>query len=420
MALISVGIDHEHADLDFLERATILEHEWSKVLRTLVAQRNIHEAVFISTCLRTEVVAVIDLFHGAIEDVVTTLAHFTGIEASEFEHRLSVHFDRGVATHLFAVAAGLKSVVPGEFEVLGQLRRALELAREEQTAGDELDDLFHRALAAGRRVRAETTIARGTTSFAQAAATLALEEFAASFAGTTVVVVGAGQLASGVVRSLLDASPALGSLTILNRTLATAQALSHELGDPRVGVAALEDLPGRLAGADLVVVAAEVPSPLVTREHLAGRSRPVLLLDLGIPRAVAVDVSDVDGVRRVDVGDLRERIDQALDGRREAVAHAEALITDDVERYVADQRARGAARIVSELREHFDEIVNAELARREHDLLALEDSQRDVVRSLVRSVVAKLAHRPTVALKESAGTDQGVRLSEATRQLFDL
>ena len=420
MALISVGIDHEHADLDFLERATILEHEWSKVLRTLVAQRNIHEAVFISTCLRTEVVAVIDLFHGAIEDVVTTLAHFTGIEASEFEHRLSVHFDRGVATHLFAVAAGLKSVVPGEFEVLGQLRRALELAREEQTAGAELDDLFHRALAAGRRVRAETTIARGTTSFAQAAATLALEEFAASFAGTTVVVVGAGQLASGVVRSLLDASPALGSLTILNRTLATAQALSHELGDPRVGVAALEDLPGRLAGADLVVVAAEVPSPLVTREHLAGRSRPVLLLDLGIPRAVAVDVSDVDGVRRVDVGDLRERIDQALDGRREAVAHAEALITDDVERYVADQRARGAARIVSELREHFDEIVNAELARREHDLLALEDSQREVVRSLVRSVVAKLAHRPTVALKESAGTDQGVRLSEATRQLFDL
>ncbi len=420
MALISVGIDHEHADLDFLERATILEHEWSKVLRTLVAQRNIHEAVFISTCLRTEVVAVIDLFHGAIEDVVTTLAHFTGIEASEFEHRLSVHFDRGVATHLFAVAAGLKSVVPGEFEVLGQLRRALELAREEQTAGAELDDLFHRALAAGRRVRAETTIARGTTSFAQAAATLALEEFAASFAGTTVVVVGAGQLASGVVRSLLDASPALGSLTILNRTLATAQALSHELGDPRVAVAALEDLPGRLAGADLVVVAAEVPSPLVTREHLAGRSRPLLLLDLGIPRAVAVDVSDVDGVRRVDVGDLRERIDQALDGRREAVAHAEALITDDVERYVADQRARGAARIVSELREHFDEIVNAELARREHDLLALEDSQRDVVRSLVRSVVAKLAHRPTVALKESAGTDQGVRLSEATRQLFDL
>lgn len=420
MALISVGIDHEHADLDFLERATILEHEWSKVLRTLVAQRNIHEAVFISTCLRTEVVAVIDLFHGAIEDVVTTLSHYTGIEASEFEHRLSVHFDRGVATHLFAVAAGLKSVVPGEFEVLGQLRRALELAREEQTAGAELDDLFHRALAAGRRVRAETSIARGTTSFAQAAATMALEEFGDSFAGAHVVVVGAGQLATGVVRSLLGAAPALGSLTILNRTLTRAEVLAREVGDERVTAAPLTALADHVERADLIVAAAEVPAPVLSRSDLSTRVRPLLVLDLGIPRAVAVDVVTIDGVRRVDVGDLRERIDRALDGRREAVAEAEALLAEDVERYVADQRARGASRIVSELRDHFDEVVNAEFARRDHELNVLDESQSELVRSLVRSVVAKLAHRPTVALKEAAGTDQGVRLTEATRQLFDL
>ena len=420
MALISVGIDHEHADLDFLERATILEHEWSKVLRTLVAQRNIHEAVFISTCLRTEVVAVIDLFHGAIEDVVTTLAHYTGIEASEFEHRLSVHFDRGVASHLFAVAAGLKSVVPGEFEVLGQLRRALELAREEQTAGAELDDLFHRALAAGRRVRAETSIARGTTSFAQAACAMALEEFGDSFEGSRVVVVGAGQLATGVVRSLLDAAPALGTLTIVNRTRARAEDLARDVEDGRVVVASLADLGTHLEDADLVVVAAEVPSPILSRGDLGGRQRPLLLLDLAIPRAVSADVGELDGVRRVDVGDLRERIDRALDGRREAVSHAEALLGEDVERYVADQRARGASRIVSELREHFDDVVNAEFAKRERDFASLDEDARELVRSLVRSVVAKLAHRPTVALKEAAGTDQGVRLTEATRQLFDL
>ena len=420
MALISVGIDHEHADLDFLERATILEHEWSKVLRTLVAQRNIHEAVFISTCLRTEVVAVIDLFHGAIEDVVTTLSLYTGIEASEFEHRLSVHFDRGVATHLFAVAAGLKSVVPGEFEVLGQLRRALELAKEEQTAGAELDELFHRALAAGRRVRAETTIARGTTSFAQAAATMALEEFAQSFAGARVVVVGAGQLASGVVKSLLDATPRLGELVIVNRGPERAEALAREVADERVRVAPLAALNELVARADLVVVAAEAPSPLLTRADVAGRDRPLLVLDLGIPRAVAVDVAEVEGVRRVDVGDLGERVERALDGRREAVAVAERLLADDVERYVSEQRARGASRIVSELRDHFDEVVAAEFARREHDLAHLDDAGRELVASLVRSVVAKLAHRPTIALKEAAGTDQGVRLTEATRQLFDL
>ena len=176
VALISLGIDHENASLDLLERVTVPEHEWSKVLRTLLSQRNIHEAVFVSTCLRTEVVAVIDRFHGAIDEITETLAQASKVDAAEFKEKLTVHFDRGVATHLFSVASGLKSVVPGEFEILGQLRRALELAQEEHTAGAELTELFQRALSSGRRVRAETSIARGTTSFAQASVSMALEE----------------------------------------------------------------------------------------------------------------------------------------------------------------------------------------------------------------------------------------------------
>ena len=135
MALISVGIDHEHASLDLLERATVPEHEWAKMLRTLVSHRNIHEAVFVSTCLRTEVVAVIDRFHGAIDEITETLAEATGLGVEEFDDRLTVNFEHDVATHLFQVAAGLKSVVPGEFEILGQLRRALDLAIEEQSRG---------------------------------------------------------------------------------------------------------------------------------------------------------------------------------------------------------------------------------------------------------------------------------------------
>ncbi len=420
MALISVGIDHEHAELDFLERATIPEHEWSKVLRTLVAQRNIHEAVFVSTCLRTEVVAVIDLFHGAIEDVVSTLSHFTGIEAGEFEHRLSVHFDRGVASHLFSVAAGLRSVVPGEFEVLGQLRRALELAQEEQTVGAVLDELFHRALAAGRRVRAETAIARGTTSFAQAAASLAVSELGEAFANADVVVVGAGQLATGAARSLLDATPRLGRLRILNRTLERAVALAASEDDERVSAGGLGELGRAVADADVLVLAVEVPQPLLTRADLEERDRGLFVLDLGIPRAVSPDVANVPGVRRVDLEGLAEQIEVALGERREAIAAAEEILAVDVERFMNEQRARGAARIVTELREHFDEVVAAELARHESHMRELDEKTQELVRSLVRSTVAKLAHRPTVSLKEAAGTDQGVRLTEATRQLFDL
>lgn len=420
MALISLGIDHQNASLDLLERVTVPEHEWSKILRTLMSQRNVHEAVFVSTCLRTEVVAVIDRFHGAIDEITETLADATNLGADEFKDKLTVHFDRGVATHLFSVASGLKSVVPGEFEILGQLRRALELAQEEHTAGPELTEIFHRALATGRRVRAETSIARGTTSFAQAAVAMALEELGDEAGDARVVVVGAGQLATGVVKSLLSTSAPIVNLTIVNRTHERAIALANDANDARVDVADFSTLHSQVRGARLAIVAVETPSPLLSLVDLDRSTAPLLIVDLGVPRAIASDVDALTGVRRVDISDLRERIERVLDERHEAADAAIEIVVADVEKYLDDQRARGAAAIVSELREYFDEIVATELARRENELGELSEEQRERIRSLVRSVVAKIAHRPTVALKEAAGTDQGIRLNEATRALFDL
>ena len=420
MALISVGIDHEHASLDLLERATVPEHEWAKMLRTLVSHRNIHEAVFVSTCLRTEVVAVIDRFHGAIDEITETLADVTGLAVSEFNDRLTVNFEHDVATHLFRVAAGLKSVVPGEFEILGQLRRALELAVEEQSAGSEVTEIFQRAIASGRRVRAETAISRGTTSFAQAAASAAMDELGDDLANAKVVVLGAGQMSSGVAKSLLAATPRIATLTILNRTIERADTLRAELNDERVTIDSLDSVASHLEGTRLVVSALEVSSPVLAREHFVGQGADVLIVDLGVPRAVASDVNDLAHVRRIDIGDLRERVERALGDRREAIDAADLIVISDVERFLSDQRARGAAVIVRDLRDHFDEVVTSELARRAHDLEDLTPEQRDTVASLVRSVVAKIAHRPTVALKEAAGTDQGTRLSESTRNLFDL
>ncbi|HTT58812.1 MAG TPA: glutamyl-tRNA reductase [Acidimicrobiales bacterium] len=420
MALISVGIDHEHASLDLLERATVPEHEWAKMLRTLVSHRNIHEAVFVSTCLRTEVVAVIDRFHGAIDEITETLAQATGLDAKEFEDRLTVNFEHDVATHLFGVAGGLKSVVPGEFEILGQLRRALDLAVEEQSAGSEVTELFQRAITCGRRVRAETSIARGTTSFAYATAAAAIDDLGDSLEGARVVVLGAGQMGAGVAKNLLSATPRLAALTIFNRTIERADTLRRELNDERVSVQGLDALARGLNGVRLVVSALDVSAPVVSRRTLEANGTDVLVIDLAVPRSVASDVSDLIHVRRIDIGDLRERVDRALGDRRDAIDDATRIVEGDVERFWNDQRARGAAAIVRDLREHFDDVVASELDRRSHDLDALSDEQRETVVSLIRSVVAKIAHRPTVALKEAAGTDQGTRLSEATRNLFDL
>jgi len=420
VALISVGVDHEHAPFDLLERAAVPEHEWAKVLRALVSHRNIHEAVFVSTCLRTEVVAVIDRFHDAVAEITATVASATGLPVAEFQDRLTVNFERDVATHLFSVAAGLKSVVPGEFEILGQLRRALELAVEEQSAGSEMTELFQRAIVAGRRARAETTIARGTTSFAQAAAAVAAEELAGDLNGAEVVVLGAGQMASGVVRSLLASDQPLRRLTVLNRTLERAVSLRDDLGDDRVVVDGLDLVSAYLDGARLVVCALEVSAPVLSREHFAALERSVLVVDLGMPRAVAADVAQLAHVRRIDLGDLSDRVERALGDRRDAIDAASAIVSRDVERFVSDQRARGAAAIVRDLRDHFDQVVTSEIVRRGRELEALTDEQRAAVESLIRSVVAKIAHRPTIVLKEAAGTEQGTRLSEATRQLFDL
>ncbi len=169
MTLIAVGIDHQHAPLELLERATVPEHEWSKALRTLAGYSNVHEAVFVSTCLRTEVFASVDRFHGAVDEVTDLLVEITGISRDEFTDRLTVNFDRNAVTHLFEVAAGLRSMVPGEYEVLGQLRRSFELAQEEHTVGPELTLLFQRALATGRKVRHDTALSRGSVSFARTA-----------------------------------------------------------------------------------------------------------------------------------------------------------------------------------------------------------------------------------------------------------
>jgi glutamyl-tRNA reductase len=269
-------------------------------------------------------------------------------------------------------------------------------------------------------VRSETGIARGTTSFAQAAVAMALEDLGDELDGANVVVVGAGQLATGIVKSLLASSRRIARLTLTNRTITKAEQIRDAVHDERLAITPLGELVDHTGSARLIFVAVEVATPLLTRAQLEHCTQPILVVDLGLPRAVDVDVLDLAHVRKVDISDLRTRIDLALDDRHGAVEAARHIVLDDVERFLDDQRERGAAAIVSELREYFDDVVASEMKRRENELVDMSDEQREVVRSLLRSVVAKIAHRPTVALKDAAGMDQGIRLTEATRNLFDL
>lgn len=420
MSFLSVGIDHEHVSLDVLERATVPEEGWGKVLGSLLANANIDEAVFVSTCLRTEVYASIDRFHGAVDEITETLAEATGLRADDLTDHLTIHFDRGVAAHLFRVAAGLRSAVPGEYEVLGQLRRALERADEEHAVGPELAELFRRAIAAGRRVRHETTIARGTTSFAQATVSMAELELGETLRGATVVVLGAGQLASGIVKSLRDSSKEVGRIVVLNRSVDNAEALRRDVDDERVVVGALTARADFLSDAPLVIAALESPTPVLSRADWREPVTDVLIIDLAMPRVVHADVAELPTVRRLDISDLRDVVQRTLHERHEAVDAATAIVDVEVEKFHEDRRSRGAAAIVGELRDRLELLRAGEMDRRRGEFATLSPEQIELIESLTRSLVAKIAHAPTIALKEAAGTDRGQRLSEAARNLFDL
>jgi glutamyl-tRNA reductase len=419
MTVVSVGVDHERVGLALLEQLTIPGEQWAKVVRALTQDPNVHEAVLVSTCLRTEVYASVERFHGAVEAITAQLAVTTSVPTEQFNDVLTIHFDRGVSSHLFMVAAGLCSAVPGEYEVLGQVRRALELAEAEGTAGDELRPLFQRALAAGRRARHETAIARGTASFASAAVSLAVSECGARLVGGSAVVVGAGQLAGGVARALV-ARGDLATITVANRTLERAHSLAAQLSDARVVATDLAELADACAGAALIVTAVASAEPIITAHHLTRAPAGVLIMDLGVPRVVAPDVATRPGVRYRDLSDLRDVVRLAADERREAIDAATSIVEVEVERFHEDRRSRGAAEIVSALRERLEALRAGEFERREAEFAHLTDDQRELVDSLTRSVVAKIAHAPTVALKEAAGTDGGHRLTEAVRALFDL
>jgi glutamyl-tRNA reductase len=419
MAVISVGVDHEHAPLALLEAVTVPESEWHKVLVALTSLEDLSEVVLVSTCLRTEVYAVIERFHGAVDGITGVLAERAGVDPATLAESTAVHFDRGVPAHLFSVAAGLRSAVPGETEVLGQLRRALERAEAERTVGPELTELFRRALAAGRRARSETAIARGTTSFAHATVAMAAERLG-TLEGRTVVVVGAGQLATGIVDGLAEGRRGMPArIVVVNRTLASARALAESDPD-RVDAVPLDGLADAVCGADLVISAVEADHPVLTAPVLERVGRDVLVVDLSMPRTVALDVASVRGVTLLDLAHLRDVVNVALRERHDEIAAAEAIVDDEVARHLEARRVRGAAPLVTELRARLESLRVAELARADGELEALTDEQRGAVEQLTRSLVAKIAHDPTVALRESAGTDRGQRLADAARALFDL
>ena len=424
MSVVVVGLQHTQAPLPLLEAAAIPDEDLHKVLSSLSHRRNVLETVVLSTCLRTEVYAVVDRFHDAVAEIYDVLSEQSGASVEDLSAHAAIRFDDDVTAHLFSVTSGLESVVTGETEVVGQVRRAFERAQGEGTSGPVLSALFRHALQTGKRVRTETAISKGTTSFAYAAVTVARGPDGSGLRGARVVVVGAGAMGLGVSRALSDipADDAPSAVVVVNRSLGRAEEVVAQIsGAPfPLRAAALESVADQLAGADVVLTAVAADAHVLHDADFAAASSPLLVIDLGVPRNVDPAVRARPGVTLLDMDTLRESVTRALGDRAEESVAAWSIVADEVERFRTASRQRGAAPMVASLRAHLESLRVAELERHRAQLADLTEAEWEHVDAATRAALAKFLHEPTVLLKETAGTPQGERLVEALRTLFNL
>jgi glutamyl-tRNA reductase len=417
MSIVVIGVNHRTGPLSVLERLTIAPTDVAKAVVGLTARDNLREVAVLSTCNRIEVYAVAERFHGAYADIRDFLCELGSLAADDLHPYLYSQHDEAAAQHLFEVAAGLDSAVLGESEILGQVRTAWQVASEEGGVRSTLDLLFRHALRVGKRARSETAIGRGTTSISHAAVELATDRLG-SLAGRNVLVVGAGEMGVGVATALHRAGAA--GITVCNRTPERGAVLAARVGGRALG---LDRVGEALASCDVIVACTASGQSVVTRQDVEDNRRadhPLLIVDISVPRSVDRTVGSLDGVTVLDLEDLRDWADRGLALRSGETVRVRTIVSEEVDRFSVEVTARQAAPLVAQLHAQAEQVRTRELARFAGRLHDLDDTEREAVEALTRTIVAKLLHGPSVRLRHDAGTPKGERNAAAVSDLFDL
>jgi glutamyl-tRNA reductase len=394
MRLVLVGTSHHHAPVELRERVA-LGREEARGLASRLAEGG-REAVCLSTCNRTELYVVAEDAAAAESDAVAALASL-GPEVEPALYRLQ---DRAAAHHLFRVAAGLDSLVPGEGEILGQVRLAHELG----TTGPLLDRVFRQALHAGRKVRAQTAIGESPASVSAAAAALAEQVFG-SLEGRSILLLGAGKVSEQAARNLRSRG---AEITLVANSKTERERIAEQLVAVDVVIAST-NAPGLVL--DVETVADSV------RSRRGGR---LLLVDLAVPRDLDPAIGGLDGCYLYDIDDLEQIVVETLSLRRREAERAEAIVAAEAEKFHEWQASLDVVPAIASLRARAEEIREAELQKAESLLGRLDESQRRAVEAVTAQIVNKLLHLPTVRMKQAAAAADGVLYAEAVRHLFGL
>ena len=420
MPVFVVGLNHRSAPLELLERLAIGPEHRPKALALLLDRDHVKEGAILSTCNRVEIYAEIDRFHDGGDAVRSFLTELQGVRSDELSDYLYAHYEDRAVNHIFSVAAGIDSLVIGEVQILGQVREAFQAAQAERTVGPVLSSLFTKALRVGRRARHETAIGQGLASTLSVSLQVA-EGRLGTLKGRNVLVVGAGKMAKLAARTAREAGAA--ELVIANRTAVHGAALAEQLGARSVP---LEAIDRELPAVDVVVASTAAVAPTVTfaavRRGIQGRApdRPLVLLDLGVPRDVEPEVRGLPGLVLADLDALRAVLETDDDGPRREVERARALVAEETAGFMNGQREARLAPTIRALHARAERVRQRELARAAARLSGLDPAQRGAVDAITRGLVNKLLHDPIVRGKALAAGANGEMYAGILRQLYAL
>jgi glutamyl-tRNA reductase len=412
MSVLVVGISHQTAPVALLEHAVVPVEDQQKIVDELHRAECISEVLLLSTCNRVEVYADVARFHPAVAEVTTVLARHAGLPVSDLADHLYVHFAEAAVEHMFAVASGLDSMVIGESQILGQLRGAYALGTESGSVATVLHELTQTALRVGKRVHSDTGIDRAGASVVSVALDRAAEVLG-ELPGRRALIVGAGSM--GALAGATLRRRGVTDIVVANRSVERGRRVAASLGGRAIS---LDEVPAAIGHADLLVSSTGSTGLVVEVDSIGPRAgRPLVVLDLALPRDVDPAVNGLADVSYVGIEALRERGAMVSD---EEVRDATTIVVEELGLYLTQQQQLAVAPTVSALRARANQVVEAELVRLFGRLPAMDSQTRREVSDAVRRAVEKLMHAPTVRVKELAATPGGDQYATALRELFDL
>jgi glutamyl-tRNA reductase len=420
MRLLLVGISHKTAPVELRERVDFNVHGVDRAVKALAARGCAREAVVLSTCNRAEIYVACEDVGAARADLVSFVSDFNGVEGSAVAPHVYDVTDLEAARHLFRVAAGLDSLVVGEPQVLGQVKEAHTIAGDSRTVGPVLNRLFHASFTVGKRVRTETSLGAGAVSIGYAAVSLARKIFG-DLSGRSVVVIGAGEMGKLTARHMK--TQGVQHVTIVSRTMAHAARTAEAIGG--AAAAPWDDLDLALAASDIVITATGAAAPVLTKARVEAvmrsrRNRPLFVIDIAVPRDVEPAAGEIEQVFLYNIDDLQATVRENIARRSGEMERAEAIVTEEVNKFGAWFRARGAVPTIVALRQWAEQTRRTELERLDFKLAGLPPDVRARVDEITHLIVEKLLLTPTEQLKALGDAETIGAYTEALTRLFGL